>query len=64
MFFKKRQPTEIEKTKIILNYLNEELTILCQNTDPIDQDTISIRIYQIQKMITEQTQTLKQLQWK
>lgn len=61
MFFKKHQPTEIETTKIILNYLNEELHILCQNTDPAVQDTVSIRITQVQNMISDQTQKLQQL---
>lgn len=63
MFFKKRQPTEIEKTKIILSYLNEELRTLCQNTDPVVQDTVSIRLRQVQDMISYQTQKLQQLQW-
>jgi hypothetical protein len=62
MFFKKHQITEIEKTQIILNYLNEELQTLCQNTDPVGQDTISILIIQIQNMIEDQIQTLKKLQ--
>ena len=51
--FKKRKISELEKTEIIFDYLNDQLLILCENRDttPEIADKISHQIVYVQEQI-------------
>ncbi len=51
MFNRKREISSTEKTEIVLEYLNEELTHLCGITTPTDQDHVS-RSFRYSKTIS------------
>jgi hypothetical protein len=61
MFNRKREISAIEKTEIVLEYLNEELTHLCGITTPTDQDHVSRSISHIQNQILFQAKKLNYL---
>ncbi len=61
MFNRKREISAIEKTEIVLEYLNEELIHLCGITDPTHQDHISRSIVHIQNQIAFQAAKLNYL---
>lgn len=61
MFNRKREISSIEKTEIVLEYLNEELAHLCGITNPIHQDHVSQSIVHIQNQISFQSKKLNNL---
>lgn len=59
MFNRKREITELEKTEIIWDHLNDELVVLCAITDNRIQDVVNIRIRYIQDSLDFQSKKLK-----